>query len=64
MKVNLTRAEIDALIGVSRDIDPAHFECYETPKEGERVQKAFDSALEKLQEALNKLDFAGGHVND
>ena len=54
MKINLTRAEISALIGVCGDIDPAHFECYETKKEGDAVFKAFDSAIEKLQEALAK----------
>jgi hypothetical protein len=64
MKINLSRAEIDALIGVSGDVDPAHFECYETKKKGERAQKAFDSAIEKLQEALTKLDFMGGNVDD
>lgn len=55
MQISFSIEAIEALIGVSGDVDPAHFECYETETEGEQVQQAFETAINKLEEALQKL---------
>lgn len=57
IKVALTRDEISAILGVSGDIDlSAHFECYESEARAAVVERAFTTAIEKLQRTASTLD--------
>jgi hypothetical protein len=59
-RIHLTTAEIDAILGVAGDIDPAHFESYDSEKEGERAHENFVSGLSKLRDMLAKREARRG----
>lgn len=53
--MRLSKIEIDVVLVMIGDVDPAHFEMFEEP-ERTRREKAADRATEKLRRRLTEME--------